>query len=184
MKNTRRITVVMKDQVLASLDKDVFGKRLAKVATRESALVLAVMKQAFPDFRKLQAAPKGWLPMQKSVQVSLSATYVELVGKEAYQVPYSALHNRCILALSATEELAERIEDLRHDKKRIRNERDALKAEVGALIGSCSTVGKLIEVWPAGKKYLPDWALTEATALPAVQVEVIDVRIADLKKAA
>jgi hypothetical protein len=83
MKNTRRVTAVMRDQILSLIDTDVFEKRRGKVGKREAALVLAVMKRALPDFRRMQATPDGWLPKQKSVQVAMSSTYIDLIGERS-----------------------------------------------------------------------------------------------------
>ena len=78
--------------------------------------------------------------------------------------------------LAADHPLSVEFSQLEDERETLAKKRDDLRTEVRAAVNSCTTVAKLLRIWPEAKELLPAYA-TQTTNLPAVQVDKLNAAI-------
>lgn len=209
----RKLNAEIKFAAIEAMTKDVFGKREKVLAAQEIQLAKDVIKQTLgAEYLRFTRCPREWFDTQSYVQLNTAGRTSQLAaqpvmsthsmwGREkamsearwsyksdqkglSFTLPHK-FNSVGFKPLLADDLLCIRI--LAHIDATVQLIKDAntLRAQVKAITDSCSTVKKLLEVWPEGKKYLPESAFEAitVTGLPAVIIVNVNAAIAAYKVA-
>lgn len=80
------------------------------------------------------------------------------------------------LMLASDHPLTIQFEKLEAREKELSRKRDNLRAEVRAVVGSVTTVNKLLTIWPEARELIPSRAKV-STSMPSVNVESLNAAI-------
>lgn len=140
-----------------------------------------------PKKRKiLNEAPDGWFPLQNHCYVSRDGRGLTRIKfNEKKRVPYS---NYCGSNPSAVviedhpffeklDALQMVVTERKEELDVIKQQRAQLRAEVGAVIGTVTTIKRLLEVWPECKNFLPDVNSAPSGLPPAVLISELNKKL-------
>ena len=186
-----KLTVSMRDQIVGNaIDKAGITTALANLYAERRAWAEAVADESIGGAEvvaKLAEANKkvarivASLPedLRAELQVgprvgSITAAFGGRRTTVREWVDYRPAKNGLMLA--ADHPLTIQFEQLENRSRELEDRRTALRQEVRAAVNSCSTVNKLLTVWPEAKELLPKYA-KPTTNLPAVQVDKLNAAI-------
>lgn len=86
-------------------------------------------------------------------------------------------YSRIEVESSETEALFEAIENA---DNALREKRSSLRTQVSSVVNSASSIPRLIEIWPEGKQFIPEWALVsfQNPNVPAVITSALNSLLA------
>lgn len=157
--STVRLTNYIRETVLARLLKHAFEAREKALEKDKHAFARQVYDAIYPAAiqKAMKALPKGYLPTDGDLKVSFDGKYTHVYFGE------SRLVAKCHEYNAAKVFEPKKIEDA------LKAEKSKAKSSAEAALNSCTTVKKLIEVWPEVEPFVKDFATTSqsrALALP------------------
>lgn len=181
-----KLSAHLRQRIAATVMRDTLGKREKALSKEETRLALAVLKRhCGKSFSMLAEAPEGFFEKQGSISLNVAGRHTQLHYGSAQRAPFSADSWKRVLNLGVDDELGAKIIALQDAQKDLAAQKERVAAQSMAVLGSVSTVERLLEVWPTVKKFIPAEALEErARTLPAVLVANLNATIQALKVAA
>lgn len=179
-----KLTSAQRAKILKAVLADTFKGRMEAIHAKENEIALAVYHDVFSadEIAMLNAAPEGWFDTSALLRVVSGGVVKDLGVRLPVRMPFKKRIS-VLKVYEATSPMAERITALSNAAADIREERSQLSASIEALLGSVSTVKKLLEIWPAVTTHAP-WLLEEKKALPAIPVASVLLAIQTAKQVA
>jgi Nucleotide modification associated domain 5 len=171
-----RLTIHDRSAITNGLLNHRFDKEEAALKARDTALALAVYNDTYPAAtqRKMSGLPKGWLIEMDRISVNFKGNRVHLhlpaprrflnKHEDTHTVVYTARAPRC-----------EEWEALAGDRKKLREDRDALARQIQSTLAAFSNVKRLIEAWPEVRPYLS--VLVARPLLPAIPTKTLNTAL-------
>ena len=153
--------------------------RVHALGGAEEAKKLAAFEKRFKKSAENYAKEVVGAPFRRDYDMYMNVAgkrfHAQFSGSNLYKSRiYKTCPQEC--TLPASHSLAEAFEILEAEREKFENEREALRQRVRAALDSCTTVEKLLKVWPEAKELLPA-PLKPTPKLPAVPVNELNVQI-------
>ncbi len=175
MASTRLTTSIREHIAKLALSHRFADELMALVADR-AAFAEAVYRDIYKqtEREKMAALPEGWLPTVNHIDVQFGegcryltlwfngsfygdlwwiSTPVEVIFKA---IPFKHQHG-CVKVYEPTHKLSVRFEELDARLTVLRDKHGAAKRQIEAALGSVTTVGKLLELWPEIAPFTKDF---------------------------
>lgn len=174
-----RLTNSIRDSLLKKLLERAFKARCDEFLKRAAAFAVAVHADVFgKDLEKMNALPKGWLPQDDGIMVRFGGDNTRLSFKgslgsggipDAFRRCGSTGGDSVYLRLTdstkgttakvynAREPLAAEYEGLINERKDLCDEIERAARTAKAAMESCSTIEKLIKVWPEVEEFAKEF---------------------------
>lgn len=179
-----KLTKGLRNQILSNVLNQTFKERSEALTATEYDLADRVYKKKFSKTVDLMnALPEGYLVSGESLSVSVDSTSEQLRLPECRRGSLDIFRNwHTSLSLNSRESaLGREILEWSRQGQVLRNERQKLRSQVGAILESVTTLKRLKEVWPESVQYIPAEAETTGALLPAVRVDEVNKLIACCK---
>lgn len=186
---SKKLNKTIKNQIQEALIKHTFNKKLVKIADKKAKFALKVYNDVYPKKHReiMETCPEGWLKKQDSMAVSFcnSFTHLYFNGSESHYNCHNRVlkgRDRVFFLVPGSGYNAKKAYDGEHklsvEHAKLMLEEDELHKELHeasgkaeAVIGSVTTIKKLISVWPEIEEFIPESSKREATNLPAFPIE-------------
>ena len=159
-------------------------ERRAKLATRLYNKRYSTKERALMD-----SLPKGYLPTDDDISATIAGSYIRynFNGVEYHdyskkikpimqRFPYKHLSG-CKIVIDANDPIAKAHAQIERSEQQIEEDERKLRNEVRGVLESCTTVGKLLTVWPEVEPFVKDIAPTPRTNVPAPYVADLNTKL-------
>lgn len=168
--STVRLTNYIRETVLARLLKHAFEAREKALEKDKHAFARQVYDAIYPAAiqKAMKALPKGYLPTDGDLKVSFDGEYTHVYFGESRLIAKCHEYNAAKV-FDPKDPLTARYHELEKVEEALKAEKSKAKSSAEAALDSCTTVKKLIEVWPEVEPFVKDFATTSqsrALALP------------------
>ena len=166
-----RLTNFIREQILAAVLKHAFEAREKALEAEKFALGDAVYNDIYPEpLRKQMAAlPDGFLPTDSDVKVQFEGQrFTHVYFGERRRIARTHEYNAARV-YEAKHPLTVRYDAWKKAQDDLNAEKSKAKSSAEAVLGSVTTVKKLIEVWPEVEQFARPFAVespSRAIALP------------------
>lgn len=186
-----KLTVSMRDQIVANavdksgitkaqeelqIERRVWANAVADESIGGAAVVALLGEANKKVARIINTLPEGLReeilvgPRVGSITAAFGGRRMIVREWEGYRPAKAGL------MLAADHPLTIHFEQLETRQTELEQRRNSLRQEVRAVVNSCSTINKLLTVWPEAKELLPQQS-KPVTSLPAVQVDKLNAAI-------
>lgn len=170
---TVRLNGEIKSGIITACLESIYKEQEVSLKKVEQQLALDCYNTIFPKdvVKKVNALPEGWVREDSCLILNAAGWSVTLHAKEKVRVPHT---NNCRQIGSVTGELAERVQQLSQDKKKLTETRARNFAQLSSFLQNFKTLATLQQAWPEGepfyKKYLESRSSTEVPAIYVAQL--------------
>ena len=194
MANTsERLTADTRKHIVDCMIRHRFGDEIDKLVSQRADLALAIYIDVFP--RKIRdqmnVLPDGWLPTSNNITVNIQGHYTSLYfsGKfnfgstinkyitnrqsERMRFPTNKL-GRAVKNYGADTTIAQRYAEIRAQEDILEEQVVTAHHVATKVVNSVRTTGRLVEIWPEVKPFLPPPSKKQNNLLPAVPVETLN----------
>lgn len=190
----QRLTNDLKRDIKNQILDETFVEKKAVIQARREAMADDVYKASFDEtvLAKIKDLPPEWVRVDDNIGI----TVLNEAGREMYWsfkfsdgrcLPMPATYkwrNQFLDVLKTDDEFAIRALEIDSLEAELRTERETLTSAIEGVLGSVTTLNKLLEVAPDWKQYVPEWYLEEKKSVPAVRIDAVNELIEAFKKAA
>ena len=140
------------------------------------------------QWKMVEELPEGWLKKTNGVRAAFAGQRKDLTMGAALAFPDSlygdSYYRRDVEALfPADHKFTERFTQLTQREAELKQERQQCKREIEGVLSSCSTLGKLHEIWPESKQVSGDMGTPPAShGVPAIVINDLNAKLGLLKK--
>ena len=171
--NSVRLNLQVRAKILQRLLAHAFGERDKKLNADKEALGHDVYNDLYPtDLRKkMSALPDGFLPESRSQSVAFAGQVTVVVWHELRRIADSRSSYHPTKAYDSDHVFTKRFFGLERESSRLKEERAKAESAARAVLNSCSTLKKLLEIWPEAAPFASDF-----TAPPAVRALTLSIK--------
>jgi hypothetical protein len=147
------------------------AERLA-MERKEHELAQAIYEHVYSktERKQMDAMPKGYMPVSKTVHVRIGGEHVQLNMGVERPVPYSDLH-RCQHVIGADDPLTKQWLEHRARAQGLRQRINEARAAIRGALASMRTFKQLKQHWPEAAAMLP---APEQPQLPALPIQKLN----------
>lgn len=155
-----RLNLQIRDKILQRMLEHAFGKRDKKLAADKTALGNEVYSDLYPTYirKRMAALPEGYLPESRSQAVAFAGQVTVVLWNGLRRVAEARSSYHPAKAYDAVHVFTKRFFSLERESSRLKEERAKAESAARAALNSCSTVKKLLEIWPEAKPFVSDFA--------------------------
>lgn len=153
------LTNSMRDSILSRAISEAFAVREKVIAGAEEALAIKCYKAVMPadEIKAAKAMKPGWIRQDRCLRFNAGGYSVNLCmrsreGEEDRGLPVK-YSNSCNQIGAVTGELAAEVQKFSHAKEQMKTEREQARNKMRAFLYSFTTINKIKEAWPEGKKF-------------------------------
>lgn len=156
-----RLTNGHRDIIIERLCEQCFGKQERELHKAKKDFADKVYEDMYPVAlrRLMEKLPKGYLPTTDSIYGSFGGQRHWLTMSKVRRVANDRLDKH----YTASEPLCAEFFELLHQEKNYQDERNTAIRQARAVLNSCTTLKKLIEVWPEVKPFVADFGKKPVT---------------------
>lgn len=168
---TVRLNSFIREQILDAVLKHAFEDREKALKEEKHALGDAVYNDIYPKKvrEQMAAMPEGFLPVDDDLRVQFDGEgYTQVYFGERRRIANAHRHNAAKV-FDAKHPLTLRFAKYQKELSALKAEKNNAKSSAEAVLGSVTTVKKLIEVWPEVEQFARPFAAespSRAVALP------------------
>lgn len=176
--STVRLTKYIRETVLARLLKHAFEAREKALEKDKHTFARQVYDAIYPAAiqKAMKALPKGYLPTASYLMVSFDGKYTHVYFGESRLVAECHQYGQYGAAkvFGPKDPLTVRYHELEKIEDALTAEKSKAKSSAEAALNSCTTVKKLIEVWPEVEPFVKDFATTSQSRALAIPIKELN----------
>jgi len=171
-----RLTMAMKDQIVSKVLAETIDKRIKERLEAEKAFGDSVVKFIYEPYAELmEQLPSTAFSTDDSVMVRWSDDryaykFVSTNGHKAFYRNLQLDTNRKSTWMKI-------LNNLETQKDELNQQRRDLSHELRQVVNSVTTVKRLLEVWPEGKKWIEEVCLNITPNLPMVTTDNLNKKL-------
>jgi hypothetical protein len=174
-----RLTNEFRDELIGRALKHAFGKREKAHAYSAVALADALYDVTHGEAEKIAVKlPQGWVSCTNEIRIEAAGFAhpghrTNLMSNRLTMSrarPFPRYTADAAYKVGGAHALNDRAQDVAGEFAAIRDEKEALRVKLRAVIYSCTTLAKLREAWPECEKFLPNTAPRQSRALVPVEL--------------
>lgn len=169
---TAKLTGIIRKDILNNLVLKAFDEEHKALKAEENLLAIAAWEASFkPEHLKLiKQCPPLWFSRTRTIKGRFGYQHINLTTENEVPLPDSKTY-ATIVSLEENHELAAKVLAWKKRWDDFEARRDKAKRMAQATLDSVTTVGRLIEVWPEVKPFIPEMA---KAGLPMVPVKALN----------
>lgn len=163
------LTKEMRSQITRAAILEAYKKKFDDMAKLESRLAIEAYNHIFPKKVRDQALamPDKWVRLDSCLRINAGGWDLQLHCEKSLPVPYTG--GGCGRLGSISGDLAIKIQDFSTAKKQAKEDYRNAEIKLTGFLSSFTTVKRLKDAWPEGKKYYESFDVTRnPDQLPAV----------------
>lgn len=158
-----RLTNEMRREIVAKAVTAAYGKREDAHNAATKDLADALYQHTYGEAEKIaRKLPKGFANMSGHIEIDAPGfrERYSTLGLKNSQLnmsiarPVPANHTWVKIPVGGAHPLNDQAQAVAEEYQALKRDKDALSAKLCSLVGSATTVEKLLEAWPAGTKYV------------------------------
>ena len=168
-----RLNQQIRNTILQRMLKHAFSERLETLDKEEEALGDDIYDDIYPkEIRKKMAAlPADYLPIAKYHHVAFGGQVTQIKWAELRRISSDLYGYHTAKAYDAADPFSKRFFELEKHRAKLKEERERAAKAAAAALNSCTTIKKLLEVWPEAAPFVEDF-----TAPPAVLALTLSIK--------
>lgn len=152
-----RLTTYLRDTICTRVLEHRFKSLLAEQQERELLFGQVVYLDLYPENIRdlMQRLPAGFLPTRKEVKAMFGETFAHVYFPEDRRVAEAHdSFNVVVKRYDADHPLSGHYHVLEADRERLEEEQRAASRGINSVLGSVSTLSRLLQVWPEVRPFL------------------------------
>lgn len=180
-----RLTNDMRSIICKAALEATLAERRSDLAAQEASLAREAYDATFSaDLQRLIAkVPGNWFRNDPCLNFNVGGLRIRLrTGGNGLPVPYQSgstrgygCHNE--IGVIQPGDLCDRIQAHAKAKEAFREKTEVASRDLGALLGSISSVGQLQKVWPEGQPFYARFLDSKAPSLPAIRFAEVNATL-------
>lgn len=181
------LTNGIRDSILSRAISEAFADKKKAIASEEEALAIKLYKAVVPadEIKAAKAMKSGWIRKDRCLRFNAGGYSLNLCLRSrdddtGLPVKYG---NSCNTIGSVTGELATEAQLFANKKEKLRTEETQAVTKMRAFLNSFTTMKKMKEAWPEGKKFYSMFDVErKKDNLPAIVTKEINAMLGLKKK--
>lgn len=170
-----RLTNSIKEEILEEALNFKFSKEEAEIEKKRKELANDVYNDIYSKKTQeiMTGIPKGYLPTDVDCYVQFCNEYTRVFWGDRRLIAYKHCNTNAVKVYNETHKLTLKFLAIKEEYRDWRHRRSNARLSISTILNSVSTVKKLIEVWPEGKRFIKNLE-AEKVALPALPIAEVN----------
>jgi hypothetical protein len=162
-----KLTQSLRDHIQGAILTNRFSSDEKALEKRQGDLARIIYEDVFDQKtrKKMASLPEGWLSTEDYVRVEIAGQVKSLRLPKPCRFPFNKRSN-VLRVYDARHPIASEYQQYRNDRDDLQKSRTGLAAKLSAVLGSATTVKKLVELWPEAEPFVPKEPVK--ASLPAI----------------